>query len=135
MNEILSQPACIVVPKTWAALLAIEDFESLPKYPEKFRPTAADEEKNHEKDPTPYRDDSRGLTTTIGDFHIVLNLISGDNNYWLNWGVFKKDHNADNFDEATPVYEFAEPFFDIPSMDRIKVSTGEEITVAIQLQD
>ena len=121
----------IQIPKVWTTFLEIEDFAQLPTYPTKYYPQTDEEVKNHIVDPNPYRDDSREICIQHGCFLVILGLTSGSSNYWLNWLVYRKEENDPNFDNAIPVYEFGEPFFDLPSTDQLTLSTGEVLSLKL----
>lgn len=113
----------LIVPAVWKELLDIEQF--LPGTPKARGEIVVDA-------PTPYRDDSREVNMIDGDYLVILNLCSGNNNYWLSYQVQKKQPGDIDFKNADVVYEFNEEFFDLSDKDDLTFN-GETISFDIEL--
>jgi hypothetical protein len=116
------------IARSWKQLLAIEAFSSLPQPPQRWQETAERQQKEQWEDPQPYTKDHRESTLVSGDYCITLQLISGTQNYWLDYEVRKISANL-------VVYNSGEVFFDLPpGYDELKLADGNTITFKTQLK-
>lgn len=111
----------LVVPRSWGALLAIEDFDALPadEYPTRV-PRVMDHTK-------PYRDDFREASVEEHGLVVVACLKSGDNNYWMEYEVWQKgSQGAQLFHDDFPCSEISR------GREEFLLLDGRTITVEVR---
>lgn len=112
----------IEIPKVWKDLLALD---SIPESSPRASVIGCETENPKVDDPLPYRDDRREVSLNVGGLTVIAFLISGDNNYWLDWEVW------DEVDLLTDTEN--DPDYDIPEVATLEIPNGETIEVPVKL--
>ncbi len=94
-------PITVAVPLVWRELLRLQEMVDHQLVPAVWDPSTKTEQEiaDHITDASPWRDDEREMRFVEGSYRITVRLLSGNENYYLNFMVERSDtpHVPDSF--------------------------------------